>query len=121
MPHIHLGKLIQQDVIEKTHNCITIKDSHPLPKVDDTLDKLSGVQIFSTFDLTSGYWQISLHTDIKGKAQFLTGSGLYQCHANRHHQFPSKLSEPDGTGSLWSALEYLPDITGRHHRLQSRL
>lgn len=36
-------------------NDITIKDSHPLPRIDDTLDAISGSKYFSTLDLKSGY------------------------------------------------------------------
>ncbi|GBM05554.1 Transposon Ty3-I Gag-Pol polyprotein [Araneus ventricosus] len=35
-------------------NDITIKDSYPLPRIDDTLDDLNGSQWFSTLDLKSG-------------------------------------------------------------------
>lgn len=39
-------------------NAITEKDSYPLPRIDNILDKLAGNIWFCTFDLKSGYWQI---------------------------------------------------------------
>lgn len=36
-------------------NSITVKDSHPLSKVDDTLDALAGSMWFTTFDFSNGY------------------------------------------------------------------
>ena len=32
-------------------NAVTVPDAYPLPRIDDTLDALSGVQWFSTLDL----------------------------------------------------------------------
>ncbi len=44
-------------------NAITMKDSFPLPRIDDVLGLLQGQQYFSTLDLASGYWQIELEED----------------------------------------------------------
>ena len=41
-------------------NAVTCKDAHPLPRVDDCLDALSGSQVFSTLDCASGYWQVEM-------------------------------------------------------------
>ncbi len=59
-------------------NSVTIKDAHPLPRTDDTLDALRGSSIFSTMDLSSGYWQVHLHEADKPKTAFTTGRALYQ-------------------------------------------
>ncbi|KAL7880767.1 hypothetical protein SRHO_G00030210 [Serrasalmus rhombeus] len=98
-----VDKLLEQGVIEESHspwsapvvlvrkkdgthrfcvdyrrlNAVTIKDSHPLPRVDDTLDRLAGACVFSTIDLTAGYWQIPLHPQDKEKTAFSTGTGLF--------------------------------------------
>jgi len=37
-------------------NAVTVKDSYPIPRIDDMLDRLSGKSWFSTLDLKSGYW-----------------------------------------------------------------
>ncbi|GBO32286.1 Retrovirus-related Pol polyprotein from transposon 297 [Araneus ventricosus] len=57
-------------------NEITIKDSYPLPRIDDTLDALNGR--FSTLDLKSGYWQVEIQPEDKEKTAFTTGQGLWQ-------------------------------------------
>ena len=41
-------------------NDLTKKDSYPLPRIDSTLDELTGSTWFSTLDLKSGYWQVEV-------------------------------------------------------------
>ncbi|GFU21651.1 hypothetical protein TNCV_2423381 [Trichonephila clavipes] len=59
-------------------NDVTMKDSYPLPRIDDTLDTLAGNTWFSALDLKSGYCQVELHPDDKKKTAFTTGQGLWQ-------------------------------------------
>lgn len=59
-------------------NSVTIKDAYPLPKIDETLDTLSGASWFSTLDLRSGYWQVGLEPEDKQKSAFITRKGLFQ-------------------------------------------
>ena len=51
-------------------NDITLKDSFPLPRIDDTLNKLNGAKFFTTLDLELGYWQIELYEASKEKNCF---------------------------------------------------
>ena len=44
-------------------NVVTQQDAYPLPRIDDSLDALSGSKFFSTLDLVSGYWQVPLDED----------------------------------------------------------
>jgi hypothetical protein len=60
-------------------NDVTIKDSHPLPRIDDTLDALSGAKLFSVLDLKSAYWNVKIAKKNKAKTAFsIPGSGLWQ-------------------------------------------
>lgn len=60
---------------------ITVKDSHPLLRVDETLDALAGSQWFSTLDFSNGYWQVKVAEGDREKTAFTTGQGLYQLRA----------------------------------------
>ena len=53
-------------------NDVTHYDAYPLPRIDATLDSLTGSTLFSTLDLASGYWQVEVAPDNKEKTAFLT-------------------------------------------------
>ena len=59
-------------------NAVTQQDAYPLPRIDDSLDALSGSKFFSTLDLVSGYWQVPLDGDAQEKSAFATRSGLWK-------------------------------------------
>ena len=64
----------------RKRNDITIKDAHPLPWIDDTLEALYGAKIFTTLDMKAGYWQIPIQEEDKPKTAFRTSSGrFYEC------------------------------------------
>ena len=59
-------------------NTITKKDNHPLPRIDDMLDKFQGSQWFSSIDLASGYWQVEMDENDREKTAFIIEEGLYE-------------------------------------------
>ena len=110
-------------------NAVTRKDAYPLPRIDDTLDTLSGSQWFSTLDLLSGYWQVEVAEGDREKTAFATQSGLFEfkvmpfglCNAPATFQ---RLMDLVLVGVQWSHyLVYLDDIivVGRsfHDHLQN--
>ena len=58
-------------------NDVTKKDSHPLPRIYDTLTILSGSAWFSTLILKSGYWQVGIHLEEKEKIGFSAGPACF--------------------------------------------
>ena len=61
----------------KPLNESVLREVHPLPKVDETLEQLSGAKIFSKLDVNSGLWQIPLAKLSRLLTAFITLYGRY--------------------------------------------
>jgi len=59
-------------------NKVTIKNRYPLLRIDDLMDQLVGVEVFSKIDLRSGYHQIRVKTEDISKTAFRTRYGHYE-------------------------------------------
>ena len=59
-------------------NKATIKDSYPLPHIQDTLDTLYGNNLFTTLELLKGYHQIEFEEGSREKTAFTTHIRLFQ-------------------------------------------
>ena len=59
-------------------NDITVKDSFPLPRINECLDALAGNVWFSSFDLTSAYYQVEIAPEDIHKTAFITKWGLFE-------------------------------------------
>ncbi len=60
------------------YRSIKKKDYFPMPRIDDTLDKLYGKKCFFTLYLASGYYQILLEESAKEKTAFVIEDHLYR-------------------------------------------
>jgi hypothetical protein len=58
-------------------NSHTIKDRYPLPLIDDQLDRLGKGKFFTSLDLASGFYQISISDESIEKTSFITPDGHY--------------------------------------------
>ena len=59
-------------------NAATCRDAYPLPRIDSTLDSLSGATYFTTLDLAFGYWQVEVEETDKAKTAFSTSEGHFE-------------------------------------------
>jgi len=95
----------------------TIIDSHYLPRIDDTFDRLAGASWFSTLDLKSGYWQLDMHPDDRQYTAFTAGClGFYEWTrmpmglVNSAATFQRVMEQVMGSLNLKTCLLYLDDI-----------
>ena len=101
-------------------NDVTLKDAYPLPRIDASLDQLSGAQWFSCLDLNAGYWQVEVEEQDRQKTAFASRQGLFEfkvmpfglCNSPATFE---RLMETIQAGLNWKiCLIYLDDIvTGR--------
>ena len=59
-------------------NKLVKPDGFPLPKIQDCFDAVAGSCFFSTFDLTSGYFQIPLKEENIPKSAFVCKYGHFE-------------------------------------------
>ena len=98
-------------------NSLTVKDSHPLPHICETLESLTGAAHFSTFDMNSGFWQVPMDEESKQYTAFTLGSmGLYDCESmpfglcNAPPTFQRLMQNCLGELNLTYCLIYLDDV-----------
>ena len=58
-------------------NSRTIRDAYNLPRIQDTIDSLTGSKYFSKLDLRSGYWQVEIEEEDKHLTAFTVGNVSY--------------------------------------------
>ncbi|KAG3117764.1 hypothetical protein PI124_g10693 [Phytophthora idaei] len=51
-------------------NAVIVKDCYPMPLIDDILDVRGDVQLFSTMDIASGYWNVPMDEESIPKTAF---------------------------------------------------
>ncbi|KAJ8010185.1 hypothetical protein DPEC_G00072360 [Dallia pectoralis] len=94
----------------------TLKDAHPLPHQADCLAALGGNCLFSTMDLTSGFYNMPLHEDDKKYSAFTTPMGLYEYNrlpqglCNSPGSFMRMMTSIFGDQNYLSLLCYLDDL-----------
>ncbi len=59
-------------------NKLTVKNSYPLPRIDEIFDQLRGAKFFSKIDLRSGYHQIRIDPSSIPLTAFRTKYGLFE-------------------------------------------
>ena len=109
-------------------NSVTRLDTYPLPRTDETLERLSGSQFFSHLDMASGYWQLGLSKPDREKTSFaIPGIGTYMfkvmCFGlkNAPSSFSRLMRSVLGSLQFDKCLVYLDDIIVLGHNFESAL
>ena len=55
-----------------------IRERHPVPTVEETIQEMSGGKVFSKLDLNMAYHQVELHPDSREITTFAGPDGLYR-------------------------------------------
>ena len=98
-------------------NSLTVKDSHPLPHICETLESLAGAAHYMTINMNSGFWQVLMDDESKQYTAFTLGSmGLYECESmpfglcNAPPTFQRLMLNCLGELNLTYCLIYLDDV-----------
>ena len=59
-------------------NARTVRDSFPLPRIEESLEALRGARFFSSLDLAHGYHQVSMDPSSVSKTAFRVPFGLFE-------------------------------------------
>ena len=59
-------------------NALIVRDTYPIPRIDECLDSLGEDKVFSTLDYNSAYWQIPVAEEDRPKTTFTCHAGSYQ-------------------------------------------
>ncbi|XP_057792974.1 uncharacterized protein LOC131009575 [Salvia miltiorrhiza] len=59
-------------------NAVTVRDNFPIPTIDELLDDLGKVRVFTKLDLHAGYHQIRVHHKDIAKTAFQTSDGHFE-------------------------------------------
>ena len=72
------GKTLRLCMNYRKLNRVTIKNRYPLPRIDDLLDQLRGVRVYSKIDLHTGYHQLRVRETDVPKTTFRTRYGHFE-------------------------------------------
>lgn len=79
-------------------NSVSKTDAYPLPRVDDSIDKVGVATYITKIDLVKGYWQVPLSERAHGKWGCVPVSG----NAVWSKERPCRFSETYGSSCRWS-------------------
>ena len=103
-------------------NAASRTDAYPMPRIDDLVDQLGGVQFITTLDLSKGYWQVPVRGEDRHQDSLFDSRGLFQFRVMPFglQGTPNHISANDGFPIAWTGNSYRC-LLGRRGNLQSNL
>ena len=91
----------------KPFNQCILREHHPLPKVNDILEQLTGATVFFKLDMNGGFWQVPVAEKSRLFITFITPFGRY-C----YDKLPFGISSAPGhfQWRMYSLPEGLPGV-----------
>jgi hypothetical protein len=89
----------------------TVPDAHPLPRIDDLIDKVGKAKYMTKIDLSRGYWQVPLEEQSIPISAFVTPFGHFQW---RYMPFGLRNAPATFQRLVWKILAGLEDFTGAY-------
>lgn len=72
------GVSVQWCMDYRALNKVTVKDTYPLPLIEECLDTLAGSQWFSKIDANAAYWQNKIKPEGSKKTAFIIKYSLFE-------------------------------------------
>ena len=99
-------------------NGVTRPSVFPIPRYDDVIDLLGEKKpkIFTTLDMSRGYWQVKMSEESKEKTSFITHNGIYQFNKmpyglmNSGNTFQMNMSTVLNNMTWQNAIVYIDDV-----------
>ena len=101
-------------------NELTVRDSYPLPRMEECLYSLGEAAFFTTLDCNSGYWQIPIAEEDRAKDSFFLSRRLLRILQNElwSMQCFGDVSANSRHAVIWLQVAHLSGLSRRYYRVQ---
>ena len=94
---------------------VSLEKTPTLPRIDDTLEALSGTTWLSSLDLKSGYWQVGVHPEDRENSLYNWKRAVaVSSYAIQALQCTCNLRATDGKSSGWTTTVSLSCLPPQH-------
>ena len=92
-------------------NQAIVREKHPVPTVEETLQEISGAKVFSKLDLNMAYHQVELHPDSRDITTFAAPDDLYRY---KRLIFGVNMATEKFQHIIWQVIKGCPGVHNLH-------